>query len=99
MEKCDILECNFNKAIDLIKSRFVCAIIISLSENCDSSFSKISNEFSYLTNATLSRTLKKLADDKLIMKENNQYNLTKTGLELVEIINMLELWYTKNYEK
>ncbi len=96
MEKCDILDCSFNKAVELIKSRFVCAIIVSLSES-SSSFSKISSDFSYLTNATLSRTLKQLCDDNLIVKEDNLYSLTPAGVELTSIINTLDEWYEKHY--
>ncbi len=96
MEKCDILDCDFNKALDIIKSRFVLAIVVSLSEK-KSSFSEISKEFSYLTNATLSRTLKKLCDDNLIVKDERYYSLTPAGTELTEIAIMLEKWYEKHY--
>ncbi len=96
MEKCDILECDFNKAIDIIKSRFVCAVIISISEG-KTTFSDIANDFSYLTNASLSRTLKQLCSYNIIEKQDNTYKLTKSGLELIDIIDTLDKWYTRNF--
>ncbi len=96
MEKCDILDCSFNKAVELIKSRFVCAIIVSLSEE-SATFSILSSEYSYLTNATLSRTLKKLCDDGLVIKDDNLYKLTPAGVELVAIIESLDEWYEKHF--
>ncbi len=97
MEKCDILDCNFTKAIDLIKSRFVCAIIVELSEN-EKSFSEISKEFSYLTNASLSRTLKKLCDVRIIIKDDKSYCLSESGIELRTIIVSLGDWYEKSFD-
>lgn len=97
MEKCDILDCNFSKATEIIKSRFACAIIVSLSKK-ESSFSEIGKEFSYLTNSTLSRTLKKLCDDKIVIKQDKNYSLTNSGVELKKIIILLGDWYENNFE-
>ncbi len=97
MEKCDILDCNFTKAIDIIKSRFVCAIIVALSER-EKSFSEISKEFSYLTNASLSRTSKKLCDVGIIIKDDKSYCLSESGIELRTIIVSLGDWYEKSFD-
>ncbi len=96
MNKCDILDCNFSKATEIIKSRFVCAIIVSLS-NQKRSFSEISSEFSYLTNSSLSRTLKKLCDNNIILKDDKNYILTDCGIELRNIIIELGKWYDQNF--
>ncbi len=92
MEKCDVFECSFYKTIDILKGRFVCALIISL-EKESKSFGVISSEFSYLTNTVLSRTLKDLIDEEIIVKEENNYALTEGGIALIKIINDMEKWY------
>ncbi len=92
MEQCDVFECSFYKTIDILKGRFVCALIISLEEE-SKTFGVISSEFSYLTNAVLSRTLKDLINEEIITKEENNYVLTKGGKALIKIINDMENWY------
>ncbi len=92
MEQCDVFECSFYKTIDILKGRFVCALIISL-ESEGKTFGVICNEFSYLTNAVLSRTLKGLIKEGILIKEDNIYNLTDGGKALIKIINDMEVWY------
>ncbi len=92
MEQCDVFECSFYKTIDILKGRFVCALIISLENECKT-FGVISSEFSYLTNAVLSRTLKELIDEDIVVKEENSYTLTTGGKALIKIINDMENWY------
>ncbi len=92
MEQCDVFECSFYKTIDILKGRFVCALIISLEEE-GKSFGVIGSEFSYLTNAVLARTLKTLIHERILIKEDNIYKLTDGGRALIKIINEMENWY------
>ncbi len=92
MEQCDVFECSFYKTIDILKGRFACALIISLEKECKP-FSVLSSEFSYLTNSALSRTLTRLSNEGIIVKNDNIYGLTESGKSLIKIINDMEDWY------
>lgn len=102
-DMCNVTNCNIYKSINMIKSRYSSVLIISLKDT-SKSFSTLANEFDYLTNMQLSRTLNTLVQHCLITKDNNYYSLTTAGKELVPILMNLELWYdeyinTLNYTK
>ncbi len=88
---CNITNCNITEAIDIIKSRYSAVLILSL-KNKEKNFTTLSQEFDYLTNMQLTRTINKLKNKGLITKNKNNYKLTTLGKKLIPILNDLENW-------
>lgn len=95
MEACNISNCDIYQAINQIKSRYSAVIIIALFKK-KKNFTTLSEEFDYLTNTQLTRTLNLLIKYNIIKKENNFYFLTKKGTDLYPILQSLNSWFS-NY--
>lgn len=98
MEKCNIIECDIFNAIEQLKSRWTSVVVYSLFES-SKTFSQIEESFEFLTATQLNRTLKTLQKDNILEKNNQVYSLTTKGLELVEVLNHIDEWYSKFEEK
>ncbi len=94
-KKCDVLHCKITKAIDIIKSKYSVVLLLSLN-NEEKNFTALAEEFNYLTNMQLTRTVNLLKDNNIILKENNIYKLTSIGKKLIPTILSLEEWAIDN---
>ncbi len=92
---CNISNCNITEAINIIKSRYSAVLILSLEDN-EKNFTTLTQEFDYLTNMQLTRTINKLKNKDIIVKNNNSYKLTKLGQDLIPILKDLENWILTN---
>ncbi len=94
-KKCDVTNCKVTKAIDILKSRYSIVLLLSLNKK-EKNFTALSEEFSYLTNMQLTRTINLLKSNNIIEKENNIYELTDIGKKLIPTILSLEEWAINN---
>lgn len=94
-ETCNILDCDVYGAIKVIKNRWISVILISLKDT-PKSFTQISKEFSFLSNAQLANSLAKMCEDKIITKDNKTYQITNSGVELIKILDQLQDWFESN---
>lgn len=100
-DKCNIINCDVYQGIQKIKSRYTGAFIYSLIDQ-DKQFKDLEAEFSYISSTQVSRTLKQLIQNGLVINQNNAYSLTPAAIELVPILDLLETWnekYFNNEEK
>ncbi len=95
LNTCNVTNCKISKAIDIIKSRYSAVIILSLYKG-EKNFSTLSKEFDYLTNMQLTRTLNLLKNNKIIIKENQNYKLSDLGKKLIPSLLELEKWSIEN---
>ncbi len=93
-DPCNIHQCEIYHAIEIIKSRYSAVVIFSL-EGEPKPFSYLSEEFDYLTNAQLTRTLKQLIEYNVVIKDKTTYSLSTSGIDLVPVLRSLETWHYK----
>lgn len=86
---CNITECNIYDLLKTLSSRYVAFILIELN-NGPLKFSDLSKCFSYLTNTQLTRCLKKLISEELVIKTNASYELTPYGQAVTKHLIALE---------
>lgn len=85
-------------ALEAVEGRWKLLILFSLSES-PKRFKQISREVSGITDKTLSKELKSLEENKLVIREvyntfppTVEYSITPHGLSLEKVIDELHFW-------
>lgn len=85
-------------ALEAVEGRWKLLILFSLSES-PKRFTQIAREVSGITDKTLSKELKRLESNKLILREVRdtfpptvEYSITAHGLSLEKVIDELHFW-------
>lgn len=89
MEKCNISECSLYEALKELNSRWVPFVLLELKDE-QLRFTDLQKRFDFLTSTQLSRSLNKCINSFYITNENQTYQLTQKGFEIVGVLELLE---------
>jgi DNA-binding HxlR family transcriptional regulator len=94
--------CTLYKTINIISKKWSLLILLSIykSKLYKKQYSAIKKDLNIITPKILSARLKELENEKIIKKQidntkipiNTYYSLTKSGIELVKIIQSMKKW-------
>ena len=97
--------CTVNLTVKYLTKKWTLLIILELykGENHTRRFSELMNSLGDITQKILSERLKELEEEGVITKRvdastfpvRSEYTLTKSGLELVQIIRGIKMWALK----
>jgi DNA-binding HxlR family transcriptional regulator len=104
-ESCPKTMLSIKDALEAIEGRWKLLILFSLSES-PKRFKQISREINGITDKTLSKELKSLEENKLVIREVHNtfpptvlYTITPHGLSLEKVINELHFWGLSHRKK
>jgi len=95
-------KCNLDKAISAIGGKWKLAIIWSIYKSEIIRYNELKRQVEGITNMMLSKSLKELEEDKIIIRKQYEeipprveYSLTENGKNLLPILKSLESWGSK----
>ena len=98
-------QCTVNLTVKYLTKKWTLLIILELykGENHTRRFSELMNSLKDITQKILSERLKELEEEGIVTRRvdattfpvKSEYTLTKSGLELVEIIRGIKMWALK----
>lgn len=96
MDKCNINDCEIYPVLKKLNSRWLPFILIEL-KNGAARFTDLHERFEYLTATQLTRSLKKGIEYNYLVRENDRYQLTELGQDIVSLVIKLEEIEEKYY--